>query len=54
MIDRTKIDVEDFREWAMTAEDEDLEDFIEDIKDIILDLEQDDYFGTEGLNKRFG
>lgn len=47
------IDIEDFREWVNSASDDDLSDFIEEIEDIILDLEEDDFFGTEGLNKRF-
>lgn len=44
---------EDFREWVVSADRKILEDFILEIEDVILDLEQDDFFGTEGLNKRF-
>lgn len=44
---------EDFLEWANKNKDA-FEDFYQDqILNLILDLEQDDYFGTEGFDKRF-
>lgn len=48
-----KIDAEDFRIWVEEADDYDLDLFIDAIKETILELEADDFFGTEGLNKRF-
>jgi hypothetical protein len=53
MRNRNEIDVYDFREWVRNAPIEDLEYFIILIEREILDLEEDDFFGTEGLNKRF-
>ena len=48
-----KIDTEDFRIWVEEADDYDLSLFIDAIKETLLELEADDFFGTEGLNKRF-
>lgn len=53
MRNRNEIDVYDFREWVRNAPIENLEYFISLIEREILDLEEDDFFGTEGLNKRF-
>lgn len=50
---KTPIDIDDFRQWVLNAEDEDLETFLGEIEDVVIDLESDDFFGTEGLNKRF-
>lgn len=50
---KNKIEVEDFRIWVEDADDYDLELFIDAVKETILELEADDFFGTEGLNKRF-
>jgi len=50
---RNEIDVYDFREWVRNAPIEDLQYFIGLIEQEIIDLESDDFFGTEGLNKRF-
>lgn len=50
---KNKIDIEDFREWVEGSDDYDLELFIDAIKETILELESDDFFGTEGINKRF-
>ena len=47
------INPDDFREWVDKADNSVLEAFIDEIHDFIIDLEQDDFFGTEGLNKRF-
>ena len=44
---------EDFLEWAKTNANAFEEFYNEEILPIILDLEQDDYFGTEGFDKRF-
>ncbi len=42
------------REWAAQATDAELRDFLRNgLIDLIEDLEQDDFFGTEGFNKRF-
>lgn len=44
---------EDFLIWAKENK-EDFEEFYNDeILPLIHDLEQDDYFGTEGFDKRF-
>ena len=42
------IKANDFREWVKKASNSELEDFIEEIEDIILDLEEDDFFGNDG------
>jgi hypothetical protein len=43
------------REWFANASDEEISDFLENgLWDLIEDLESDDFFGTEGLNKRLG
>lgn len=46
-------DHNDFLEWAKENPQE-YEDFYNDhLSYLIQDLEQDDYFGTEGFDKRF-
>ena len=46
-------DHKDFLEWAK-KDPEIWEEFYRDyILEILLDLEQEDYFGTEGFDKRF-
>jgi len=50
---RKPITAADFREWVKSADAESLEVFIDETLNVILDLESDDFFGTEGLNKRF-
>lgn len=48
-----KIDYEDFLDF-MLSNKELAKHFLEEhVFPIIYDLEQDDYFGTEGFNKRF-
>lgn len=42
-----------FRDWVVNADEDDLEEFIDAITEEIELLEQDDFFGTEGFNKRF-
>jgi hypothetical protein len=45
---------QEVRDFFTTADDEELEAFIEDGLGYLIEmLEQDDYFGTEGFNKRF-
>jgi hypothetical protein len=48
-----EISVFDFREYVERSSDSDLQDFLDEIQYLLLDLEQDDFFGTEGINKRF-
>lgn len=46
-------DLQDFIEWLQ--KDPNSNDFYEEkILPVILELEMDDYFGTEGFDKRFG
>lgn len=46
-------DYKDFLEWV-GKNPEQFKDFYDEvILDAILELEQDDYFGTEGFDKRF-
>ena len=47
------VDESDFRQWVIDADDETLQEFVDEIEREIIGLEQDDFFGTEGLNKRF-
>ena len=47
-------DHKDFLKWAEKYPDEYKEFFYDEILDRLLDAEQDDYFGTEGFDKRFG
>lgn len=47
------IKASDFRQWVIDADDEALQEFVDEIEREIIGLEQDDFFGTEGLNKRF-
>lgn len=44
----------DFQEWSHKDEHSFMEFYEEFILPLILDLEQEDYFGTEGFDKRFG
>ncbi len=49
-----EISVDSFRSWVEKADDLELEEFLQaGGYDAIYDLEQDDFFGTEGFNKRF-
>lgn len=51
---KTDVHHDDIRKWFATASDEDIQEFLDcGLEDLILDLEGDDFFGTEGLNKRF-
>lgn len=42
-----------FRAWVARADDGDLEEFIREVEVEIELLEQEDFFGTEGFEKRF-
>ncbi len=44
---------EAFAKWAKTASEQELHDFADQVLEEIEDLEADDFFGTEGINKRF-
>lgn len=47
-------DHEDFLDWAHRHKYFDYKEFYEEfVLPVILDLEKDDYFGTEGFDKRF-
>ena len=48
------ITVDDVREWFNTTDSENIIEFLDcGLNDLIESLEQDDFFGTEGFNKRF-
>lgn len=42
-----------FVAWVKEASRDELKDFASQIEGSLYDLEEDDYFGTEGMNKRF-
>ena len=48
-----KITPEQFLKWAKNNPQDFEELFYDEMLDTILNLEQDDYFGTEGFDKRF-
>ena len=48
-----KITPERFLKWAKNNQRNFEELFYDELLDTILILEQDDYFGTEGFEKRF-
>lgn len=42
-----------FRRWVNRVDDDTLDEFLYDgLEELILELEQDDFFGTEGFEKR--
>lgn len=42
------------RDYIKTADDDELQEFLDNgLMDLIEELEQEDFFGTEGFNKRF-
>lgn len=48
------ITVNELRSWFEDQDDESLEDLLDNgLEQLIYILEEDDYFGTEGFNKRF-
>lgn len=50
-----KPNLDDFMNWLEDNKEGQAKTFYEDvILPAILDLESDDYFGTEGFDKRFG
>lgn len=48
-----KITPKKFLEWAKERPQDFEEFFCDELLELILTLEQDDYFGTEGFDKRF-
>lgn len=47
--------IDHVREWFKRADDQEIAEFLDSgLKDLIEELESEDYFGTEGFNKRFG
>jgi hypothetical protein len=43
------------RSWFAGASDEDIQEFLDNgLTELIEELEQEDFFGTEGFDKRFG
>lgn len=48
------IELSDLRKWFADATNEELAEFLDQgLEDLINELEEDDFFGTEGFNKRF-
>lgn len=48
------ITLEEVRDWFDNASDDMVRYFMDNgLTDLIEELEQDDFFGTEGFNKRF-
>lgn len=42
------------REWFSKADDDEIQEFLDNgLGQVIEELEQDDFFGTEGFDKRF-
>lgn len=51
---KATIDVADVRDWFTRATDEEIQEFLDEgLEGLINELEEDDFFGTEGFNKRF-
>ena len=48
-----RITAEDFLSWAKDNPEAFKKLYKEELSELIYDLEADDYFGTEGFNKRF-
>lgn len=53
------IAAKDFKRWLLedfipTADESDWEGLFEILEPTILEMEEADYFGTEGFDKRFG
>lgn len=47
------ISAADFRAWVSQAEDDQLTELVVEVHEELRELENDDFFGTEGINKRF-
>ena len=45
--------IDEFYTWLKNASNEELYSLAEELVEEALMLEQDDWFGTEGINKRF-
>jgi uncharacterized protein YdaT len=53
-IKRFTILPEEVKEWFKSASNDDINDFLNNgLHQLIVELEADDFFGTEGFNKRF-
>lgn len=50
---RYKLDPEDFRTEITELDEEALARFVSELSEYILELEAEDFFGPEGINKRF-
>jgi hypothetical protein len=51
---KKSITANDVREWIASYDDDWINDFLEaGLADLIEELEQEDFFGTEGFNRRF-
>ena len=48
-----EVNIHDLREWVKRADDDTLQEFLDEIRPVIDLLEEEDFFGTEGFNKRF-
>lgn len=49
-----QVSIADVREWFAIIDDEWIQEFLDaGLGDLIGELEQNDFFGTEGFNKRF-
>ena len=45
---------DEVRAWFAEASDEDIQEFLDEgLEEAIVVLERDDFFGTEGFQKRF-
>lgn len=50
---KLEIDPDDFVDWVVEYPHQFNRLFREHLLNLLLELEADDYFGTEGFNKRF-
>lgn len=51
---RLKLTPEELKQWILSVDDYLLEEFLNNgLEDLIEELEEDDFFGTEGFNKRY-
>lgn len=49
-----KVTPEEIKIWFAEADESQLQDFLDfGLLDLMSELEEDDFFGTEGFNKRF-
>ena len=46
---------EEIRHWFLNASDTELNELLDEgLEELISDLEDEDFFGTEGFNRRYG